>query len=554
MNIAKETVSDRSFFSVVKPYSPDPASPRRRRRGAVILACLSLACLLYGIVFAFFAPYLLVEMLIPIVVLAALVVWALPISRTAPTRTLEFLFFGFFVASVVWPPYLAVALPGLPWITIARLTGVPLSIVFLVCLSTSTEFRAQLSAALAGASSIWKLMLVFVVIEASTLPLSINKGLSFDHLLTAQTSWTIPFFAGCYILAKPGRAWRWAGLAWGTAVFAGVIGAYEHHLGHVPWAGHIPAILKINDPSVAVMLVGGTRFGQHRVQSTFNQSIQLGEYMSLALPFIIHYAVTLRRPLLKLFAIASIILAIYTILLTQARTGMSGLIISTILYVLYWSYIQWRLHPQRLIGPFMLFSYPALAAVVGLAILFVGRIRIFVLGGGALSASTLARQVQMKMGIPKVLSHPFGHGIATAGQALGYYDPSGKLTIDSYYLSVALEFGFLGLIIYYGMFLWAIYTAGRHVALASPTHDETSLIAPVAIALTNFVVIKSVFSETDNHALVFMLLGMLVALLSRSRSDEIRPANVAPSDEFAHNAWNREDEIIAPKSHSPVYC
>jgi hypothetical protein len=45
------------------------------------------------------------------------------------------------------------------------------------------------------------------------------------------------------------------------------------------------------------------------------------------------------------------------------------------------------------------------------------------------------------------------------------------------------------------------------------------MLWPLAAALTNFFVIKSVFSEEENHAIIFMYVGMIVALGARIKSD-----------------------------------
>ena len=82
-------------------------------------------CFFYGAAYSIFAPYYVIAFFIPPAVLTLLVIWVLP-DLEPPVRTMEWLFFAFFVALVTWPDYLAVALPGLPWITIARLTCYPL--------------------------------------------------------------------------------------------------------------------------------------------------------------------------------------------------------------------------------------------------------------------------------------------------------------------------------------------------------------------------------------------------------------------------------------------
>jgi hypothetical protein len=48
--------------------------------------------------------------------------------------------------------------------------------------------------------------------------------------------------------------------------------------------------------------------------------------------------------------------------------------------------------------------------------------------------------------------------------------------------------------------------------------EEVAMIAPAGIALVNFFVTKSVFSEEGNHYLVFIIMGLVVALSYRIRA------------------------------------
>ena len=49
---------------------------------------------------------------------------------------------------------------------------------------------------------------------------------------------------------------------------------------------------------------------------------------------------------------------------------------------------------------------------------------------------------------------------------------------------------------------------------------EYTFLVPIGIAMLNFLVIKSVFSEEANHPIVFMYIGMIVALAARIRRDK----------------------------------
>jgi len=108
------------------------------------------------------------------------------------------------------------------------------------------------------------------------------------------------------------------------------------------------------------------------------------------------------------------------------------------------------------------------------------------------------------------------------------------LTIDTYYLTVALEYGVLGFILYFGAFLFAVGGATRYVlAPFDRRNREAGFLLPAGICLINFVVIKSVFAQQDNHPLVFMVLGMALALTYRIRKEGApRLGDGSRSDEF----------------------
>ena len=144
----------------------------------------------------------------------------------------------------------------------------------------------------------------------------------------------------------------------------------------------------------------------------------------------------------------------------------------------------------------------------------VHRIRVRVWGGGAQAASTDARITQFRMGLPMILQNPIGHGLGQGAATLGFA-PFGFLTIDSYYLTVALECGVLGFVAFFGAIACAIIQGVRSESLRLGPATIGTLAVPAAISLTSFIIIKSVFSQTDNLPIIYMVLGLLVALRSQ---------------------------------------
>jgi len=496
-------------------YSGAPGWRAVNRTAAVLL--IAAFCFVYGFAYSLFAPALLPLFTLPLALLGLLVVWALPDNHHPPVRPLEWLFFAFFASLALWPDYLAVSLPGLPWITMLRLTGFPMAFTLLLCASTSKDFRRELGRAIAAAPVFVFLVGGFVLIQLASIALSADKGFSIQKFIIAQTNWTAVFFIALYLFRKPGRLQNWAVTLWAMAIVVSLLAVWEFRLGHVPWAGHIPSFLKIEDPSVAKTLAGQMRAytNRYRAQATFGTSLGLAEYLAFAMPFILELIFGRQPQWLRVAAAASLPLLLLAVVLTNARLGLIGCLMSFFLYGLVFALRRWRYNKSSLLGPAVALGYPALCCAAMGATLLIPRLHVMILGGGAQKASTTARFEQYSLGIPKILHNPFGYGIGMAAQTLDYH-PFGQLTIDTYYISIALEYGVLGFIWYYGMVALAIFTASEKALRLSPDGGkDEQFLAPLAIALINFLVIKSVFSQQDNHPIVYMMMGAVVALSSR---------------------------------------
>jgi hypothetical protein len=471
-------------------------------------------------------------------VLGLVTVWALPDAGTAPTGLLEGLFFTFVCALILWPNYLAVALPGLPWITVLRLTGLPLVVALLTSLSVSPEFRSRLALILDSSPWLWKLICAFVAIQVASIVLSISKGESVDKFITAQTNWTSIFFISCFVLAKKGNAERIAALLCLMAVALSAIGLLEFHLGRVPWAGHVPGFLKVNDETVARILTGQVRaLGQHRVQATFSTSLGFGEYLAMVIPFLFYFAIGGYHLLVRLCALAAIPLIVLLVVLSQARVGAVGVTLAFFIYPFAWVCLQWRRNPANYLAACAVYLSPALAAL-GLVVCYVvPGIRYRVLGGGADQASTQARMDQLHVGIPKILHHPWGYGVGEGANALGFRNWDGVLTIDSYTLRLVLEYGVVGLVLFYSIFAASVAYAAQGALAAPRSERQSNLFIPAATALLCYIAIKSVFAQEDNQPFAFLLMGMIVAL----RFSLVGPVAVSAAPTSSWNASRRAE-------------
>lgn len=491
------------------------ASPRYLR--LLLFVVLFVACAALGIGFGFMAPVRMMPFATPIALLGGLVLWCLPPGNYAPTRVLEPLFIGFFAALILWPNYLALAVANLPWMTFLRITGTPLIVAFLACISISPSFRAHLRTILSVDRVIIRLMMALVGLWTFSILISADPGESVNRYIVAIVNLIGIFFVSCYLFYRRGFAEMWVQMLLVMLAIICVMAVWEFRIQSLPWAGHIPSFLKIEDPIVQKILSSGmTRTEIYRVKGTATTPLGLGELLGLAMPFAMHFVLGRYNLATRLAAAVFIPVAAWVILLTDSRLGFVAGCASVLFYMLIWAMLRWRQDKNSLFAPAIVLSYPAVFAAFMAATFLVGRLRNEFWGTGEQQYSTQSRLDQWAVGIPKVFENPLGYGIGQGAATLGWTNLAGTLTIDSYWLTILLEIGVIGFIVFYGIILRSAFTSAR-VAVTESGDREIDLLLPMSVALLNFVIVKMVFSQDANHPLIFMILGAVVALTHRAR-------------------------------------
>lgn len=474
--------------------------------------------IVYGFAFGIFGQIFILRVAILLIPFIGIILWALPDSERVPRRWLEVLTFALMVGLFCWPDYVAIDLRALPWITIQRLVAFPLVTCLLLCLAMSAVFRREMADTLSVAPWIWKLLVAFFVIATLTIAVSDDIAGTTGRVFAAFTIWFAPFFAACWVFRQEGRIRFLAYLLWAIALFQLPSVLFELRYHKLPWLGHIPPFLAVNDEVVGRIVAGAFRSytNIYRVQSVFKGPLALAEFLAFVAPFVVHLGVVTRQMWVRVAAVVTLPVLVYMIINTDSRLGLIGFGIGLLTYGLLWSIARWRRNRQDLIAAAIVYAYPALFMAVITATFVIGRLRVRVWGGGSTVSSNNARWDMYRDGIPMVLKNPWGFGMGQGGGKLGYRLPDGTLTIDTYYLAVALDQGLLGFLTYYAMFLIAIYLAGR--AYIEVEDKEIGYLAPITATFVAFFVIKSVFSQPDNHPLIFLLLGVMMALLARARN------------------------------------
>lgn len=503
--------------------APEHVHALRKRRAFVTLFFLTF---FYAALFTILPRALALPMVLPIVAIYLFAVWALPVRSYSPPVLFERLFWGFFVSLLLWPRYLAISIPGLPWITVERLFGGPLVVMLMILASSSSPFRSEMLARLRASRGITTLVTLFAVNLVLSSFMSPNPFLTLNRLINNQINWIAIFFIAVWALRSERSVHRFVLAFLSMIVFICAIALLEFRNGGVLWANHIPSFLAVEDEMVQRILEGSYRLGSiYRVVATSTTPLSLAELLCLATPFICYLFVETRSTALRLALLVLDAVVLYCIVLTDSRMGYGGFVVGHAAYLAYFAIKVRHTQPNSIIGAALVAAMPLGAILLSTAILTVGRLRTAVLGGNRHQFSNDARADQFDAGLQIIWQSPvFGFGPGQGGPKLGYTNSAGTLTIDSYYLSILLDHGFVGFFVYYGAIIAGIVQSAR---IAFRGHDRRHHLSAVfAIFLLLFLITKSVLSQPTNHSLIFIALGVVVSLYYQDRQAQLRASTL----------------------------
>jgi O-antigen ligase len=259
------------------------------------------------------------------------------------------------------------------------------------------------------------------------------------------------------------------------------------------------------------------RNGQYRVNGISITSLEFAELFVYLAPFLLYFIIDSKNVLLKFITASLMVLAFIGILKTGSRLGNVGLLFGTMTYIMIWSLRQWLRDGMNIIGPAIVTLY--ISGIAGfVAVLAVStRIRGIIFGDSSTASSSNARLSQLTDGLPIIASNPvFGYGIGMGADKLNYRNPAGALTIDSYWLSIAIETGLTGLICFLLFFISLIWSAAKLYIYEDQINPSAKLGAALASALSCFLLIKLILSQTFNNSLIYFMAAITLIILNNT--------------------------------------
>ncbi|MFN3958448.1 MAG: O-antigen ligase family protein [Parvularculaceae bacterium] len=443
-------------------------------------------------------PLALVFLLPPLAVL-----WAkAPEARAAPRKLALALVLIASVLLAVWPVYIFVKVGPSPILTPPRLILYAVSAMWLYDMAVSRYRRAQFSLAVRRSRFIaWSVFGLFAL-GLLSLPLAEGRALAAPEFFRQTMIWLLPF---CAVLTYCRREREFEAVVKafiiGAMIVAGVavIEAATQQLMAIvlsPFIGDDAVWLQ----NVQLQKI---RDGFFRAQASHTHPLSLGEHMAFVAPFALAFTARSRDPRARWLWAAAFTLILLGAVATNSRGAGLGMTIALgFMAAVFTARFLTRPRALRfrpLVGlatAILLLSSPLIAA--GTYAMVAGK------GGVSASNSTQSRLEQMEQAWPKILKRPvLGYGSGRSSRILGFWGQT--LTIDNYYLTLALDFGFPGPAAFIAM-LVAFGLAGLRRA-ADASRAMTAIYLACAGAAAAILISRTITSQTGNLAMIFVLIA-----------------------------------------------
>ncbi|MGO9428258.1 O-antigen ligase family protein [Rhodoblastus sp.] len=519
---------------------------------------MSLAIVFFGLLLGGMSVFL--PPMVPIgfaAIPVLLLIWATPELRRVPTDLVRIFFFCAVFVETSIPNYYTVQVAGLPWISIRRLTVLCLIVFFSIAIAGSASARKKLHETLSANKLLYLCFAGYLGIAFLSLFTAQYLAQSIAQMAEYILNWYVPAF-GCILAMRNMEDVR------KTLKLLAIFSLLVTALGIVDFIGqHNYAVDVIPKPLLNAMMADNPsmvdlvyshpmRNGYYRASSIFNVPLSYGEFAAMTAPiggYFMFHARNYRERILGLLVVFGSMTSLFV---SGARGGSIAFLVAMPLFLFLWVIRAGRAEARSLVGPIaagvVFMGTTALFALI----LAWGRLRIMVLGGGDTQASDDARWVQAHMAWPHILANPVtGHGIGNSGEIIGYRSPGGQLTVDSSILTILVETGVTGFVLFFGMLGFAAWSTSR-IYLTDKSR-EADLGATLACSLIAFAVYRTVLSQRENQPLMFILVGMACVFIKyaadRAAQKKLETAKAGASKPV--RATNEPGPIARPLATGP---
>jgi O-Antigen ligase len=413
----------------------------------------------------------------------------------------------------VWPTYFVFGFPGGLNVSLPRLLLLTWVIVYFVLPFVSFRCRLALANDRSNGQTFFFLFAVWTVWQFTCDIVgeepSKSAILTILEIMTVNAVAVLPLF----IAGRPsGRM----GIA--LVIFAAVF--VFSSIAMIEWAFQLnvgsffASMSNIYDEEVALQVAEDNyRDGAYRVKSLFAHPIILAQNAAALAPLLFVFATRWKGAIIRICALGLLLCTPVIIYSTQARSGVIVLFVAAVCY--YWfSILTVPGHSsermKRLI-PAVIISASVLTLSYGiLEQLIEGRT-------GTEAQSSLGREQMISRGLDETTRSPiFGYGKGLSVFKAGLVGIRNSRTIDNFYLSTMIDFGFIGIALLLAIYL-SVILAGLRAANCATNEFDRGFIVAMTSATAGLLPGLYVISSWDSTIIIYLTAG-IVASVSRPRA------------------------------------
>ncbi len=458
---------------------------------------------------------------VPIAFFTIVILWLMPDVKRGTEPPFGKLLAIFLALRLLWPAYLALVLPGLPWITPPRMVLMVMILMMLVHLPQSADSRARIMDGLTHDKFAFRSFLLFLIIAFCIIPFSSNPIDTLDFSIQRLVLNLAPMVMAAWLFAQASRIGATVRQMNLVLIMTMLISIVENVMQQPPWTDFIPSFLKIDPILLETILSPQARIGdgRYRIRSTFPIVGYYSQYMGLILPMLA-YAIIKMRGRNILLGILLVPLILQTVWFVNSRTAFVALFITVFGFGGMMT-LRNIIYPKARDTLKVAITISIILAMLGgLAAAIAGshRLQMYTFGGVQHTASNDTRDVQWANTWRHLKTNPIGVGLGNSPGFVGTTNNKVPFPIvDSLWINQLVDVGVLGFLAFYACLIRLVWI-GVVTFLRAET-DEEELAGGFALAITIFIATSYVISHYDNLFIVFIFGS---ALLSLNRSQEAR--------------------------------
>ena len=405
----------------------------------------------------------------------------------------------------LWPVYIHLKLGPVPIITPPRLILYALTAIWLADMLSSPLRRAQFVVGLKRGGAVSVFVIALFVVSVLSVPMAEGRAMAAQECFRQIIIWLVPFFIAVTYVRRQRDLNTLILILTIAAVINGGVAVMEKGTGRL-LASILSPFITGNAEWLQIVQEQKIRDGVFRAQGTHTHPLSLGEYLSFAAPFAIMFMIRAKTLAPKVLWSAAVMVLIAGSAATSSRGAALAIAVSFIATGAILLQRSFRDGMSARYTPVVAFFI--LCTIVMAPAGFIAAEKVISGDSGAsASNSTQARIDQIEMAWPKIMKRPVGgYGTGRAARILGYWGRS--LTIDNYYLTLALDFGFPGPIIFAGLMGAAALTSYRR-SREGPPGDQLIYVGFLA-AIIAFATTRTIVSMAGNLSFIYILLGAFV--------------------------------------------